>query len=35
VAKLVQGKSLSSLLPALGKGLANNAKAAGYKVVTK
>jgi ABC-type glycerol-3-phosphate transport system substrate-binding protein len=35
VAKLAQGKSLSSLLPALGKGLANNAKAAGYKVVTK
>jgi ABC-type glycerol-3-phosphate transport system substrate-binding protein len=35
VAKLVQGQSLSSVLPALGTGLANNAKAAGYKVVTK
>ena len=35
VAKLIQGKSLSSLLPGLGKSLSNNAKAAGYKVVTK
>jgi len=35
VTQLVAGKSLSSLLPALGQGLANNAKAAGYKVVTK
>ena len=30
-----QGKSLSSLLPGLGKGLSENAQAAGYKVVTK
>ena len=35
VAKLAQGKSLSSLLPALDKDLTNNAKAAGYKVVNK
>jgi ABC-type glycerol-3-phosphate transport system substrate-binding protein len=35
VANLVKGKSLSSLLPGLGKSLSNNAKAAGYKVVTK
>jgi ABC-type glycerol-3-phosphate transport system substrate-binding protein len=35
VTQLVAGKSLSSVLPALGQGLANNAKAAGYKVVTK
>ena len=35
VTGLVAGKSLSSLLPALGKGLAQNAKAAGYKVVTQ
>jgi hypothetical protein len=35
VAKLIQGKSLSSLLPGLGKSLSDNAKAAGYKVVTK
>jgi ABC-type glycerol-3-phosphate transport system substrate-binding protein len=35
VTQLVAGKSLTSLLPALGQGLANNAKAAGYKVVTK
>jgi ABC-type glycerol-3-phosphate transport system substrate-binding protein len=35
VTQLVAGKSLSSLLPALGEGLANNAKAAGYNVVTK
>ena len=35
VAKLAQGKSLSSLLPALEKDLTNNAKAAGYKVVNK
>ena len=33
VTQLVAGKSLSSLLPALGKGLAQNAQAAGYKVV--
>jgi hypothetical protein len=31
----LQGKSLSSLLPGLGKSLSDNAKAAGYKVVTK
>jgi hypothetical protein len=35
VTQLVAGKSLSSLLPALGQGLSNNAKAAGYKVVNK
>jgi hypothetical protein len=35
VTQLVAGKSLSSLLPALGSGLAQNAQAAGYKVVTK
>jgi ABC-type glycerol-3-phosphate transport system substrate-binding protein len=35
VTQLVAGKSLSSLLPALGKGLAQSAQAAGYKVVTK
>ena len=35
VAKLAQGKSLTSLLPALDKDLTNNAKAAGYKVVNK
>ena len=35
VTQLVAGKSLSSLLPALGKGLAQNAQAAGYKVVTE
>jgi len=35
VTQLVAGKSLSSLLPALGQGLAQNAQAAGYKVVTK
>ena len=35
VAKLIQGKPLSSLLPGLGKSLSDNAKAAGYKVVTK
>jgi ABC-type glycerol-3-phosphate transport system substrate-binding protein len=34
VTQLVAGKSLSSLLPALGKGLAQNAQAAGYKVVS-
>jgi ABC-type glycerol-3-phosphate transport system substrate-binding protein len=33
VTQLVSGKSLSSLLPALGDGLAQNAQAAGYKVV--
>ena len=33
VTQLVAGKSLSSLLPALGDGLAQNAQAAGYKVV--
>jgi ABC-type glycerol-3-phosphate transport system substrate-binding protein len=32
VTKLVAGKSLSSLLPALGEGLANAAQAAGYQV---
>jgi ABC-type glycerol-3-phosphate transport system substrate-binding protein len=35
VTQLVAGKSLSSLLPALGTGLAQNAQAAGYKVVQK
>jgi ABC-type glycerol-3-phosphate transport system substrate-binding protein len=35
VTQLVAGKSLSELLPALGAGLTNNAKAAGYKVVNK
>ena len=35
VTQLVAGKSLSSLLPAYGKGLAQNAQAAGYKVVSK
>ena len=35
VTQLVAGKSLSSLLPAFGQGLAQNAQAAGYKVVTK
>lgn len=35
VTQLVAGKSLSSLLPALGKGLQQSAQAAGYKVVTK
>jgi len=33
--QLVAGKSLSDQLPALGEGLSNNAKAAGYKVVNK
>jgi hypothetical protein len=33
VTKLVAGRSLSSLLPALGTGLANAAQAAGYQVV--
>jgi ABC-type glycerol-3-phosphate transport system substrate-binding protein len=33
VTQLVAGKSLSSLLPALGNGLTQNAKAAGYRVV--
>jgi len=33
VTQLVAGKSLSDLLGGLGDGLANNAKAAGYKVV--
>ena len=33
VTQLVAGKSLASLMPALGDGLANAAKAAGYKVV--
>ena len=33
VTQLVAGKSLSSLLPALGDGLAKAAQAAGYKVV--
>jgi ABC-type glycerol-3-phosphate transport system substrate-binding protein len=33
VTQLVAGKSLSSLLPALGDGLAQAAQAAGYKVV--
>jgi ABC-type glycerol-3-phosphate transport system substrate-binding protein len=35
VTQLVAGKSLSSVLPALGQGLAQNAQAAGYKVLTK
>jgi ABC-type glycerol-3-phosphate transport system substrate-binding protein len=35
VTQLVAGKSLSEQLPALGEGLSNNAKAAGYKVVNK
>jgi ABC-type glycerol-3-phosphate transport system substrate-binding protein len=35
VTQLVEGKSLSSLLAALGDGLAQNAQAAGYKVVRK
>jgi ABC-type glycerol-3-phosphate transport system substrate-binding protein len=35
VTGLVAGQSLSSLLPGLGQGLSNNAKAAGYKVVNK
>jgi len=35
VTQLVAGKSLSSLLPAYGDGLAQNAQAAGYKVVRK
>jgi ABC-type glycerol-3-phosphate transport system substrate-binding protein len=35
VTQLVAGQSLSSLLPALGNGLAQNAQAAGYKVVRK
>jgi ABC-type glycerol-3-phosphate transport system substrate-binding protein len=35
VTQLVAGKSLSSLLPALGQGLSQNAQAAGYKVVNK
>jgi ABC-type glycerol-3-phosphate transport system substrate-binding protein len=35
VTGLVAGQSLSSLLPGLGQGLSNNAKAAGYKVVSK
>jgi hypothetical protein len=35
VTQLVAGKSLSSVLPALGDGLAQNAQAAGYKVVRK
>jgi len=30
---LLAGKTLTSLLPALGQGLAQNAQAAGYKVV--
>jgi ABC-type glycerol-3-phosphate transport system substrate-binding protein len=34
VTQLVAGKSLSSLLPALGQGLSQAAKAAGYKVVS-
>ena len=33
VTQLVAGKSLSELLPDLGKGLAQNAQAAGYKVL--
>ena len=33
VTQLVAGKSLTDQLPALGSGLTNNAKAAGYKVV--
>jgi len=35
VTQLVAGKSLSDQLSALGSGLSNNAKAAGYKVVSK
>ena len=35
VTQLVAGKTLSSLLPAFGDGLAQNAQAAGYKVVRK
>jgi ABC-type glycerol-3-phosphate transport system substrate-binding protein len=35
VTQLVAGKPLSELLGALGDGLANNAKAAGYRVVRK
>jgi hypothetical protein len=35
VTQLVAGKSLSSLLPAYGDGLAQNAQAAGYKVIRK
>jgi ABC-type glycerol-3-phosphate transport system substrate-binding protein len=35
VTQLVAGQTLSSLLPALGKGLSQNAQAAGYKVVSK
>jgi hypothetical protein len=35
VTQLVAGKTLSELLPAYGKGLQQNARAAGYKVVTK
>jgi hypothetical protein len=35
VKQLVAGKTLSSLLPALAKGLSPNAQAAGYKVVSK
>ena len=35
VTALVAGKSLSSLMPAYGDGLAQNAQAAGYKVVRK
>jgi ABC-type glycerol-3-phosphate transport system substrate-binding protein len=35
VTQLVAGKPLSELLSGLGDGLANNAKAAGYKVVRK
>jgi ABC-type glycerol-3-phosphate transport system substrate-binding protein len=35
VTQLVAGKALSDQLPALGSGLSNNAKAAGYKVVNK
>jgi hypothetical protein len=35
VTQLVAGKTLNELLPAYGKGLQQNAQAAGYKVVTK
>ena len=35
VTQLVAGKTLSSLMPAFGDGLAQNAQAAGYKVVRK
>jgi ABC-type glycerol-3-phosphate transport system substrate-binding protein len=35
VTHLVAGQSLSSLLPGLGDGLAQNAQAAGYKVIRK